>query len=180
MKEICRDLKDEHVALDIIVADIDEADWNRPTPAEGWAIRDEISHLAYFDDRAKLAANNPEAFTEHINEVMKDLEGFRGQDLKTGRSMTARELLAWCFAQRNEGEDCSLDQALVAFSAHPAQPWLDELRYRKHSNPRHALEAALDALPLNREKVRKPTGASDEDLRRFQRPSRWSPLDEID
>lgn len=92
----------------------------------------------------------------------------------------ARELLAWCFAQRNEGEDCSLDQALVAFSAHPAQPWLDELRYRKHSNPRHALEAALDALPLNREKVRKPTGASDDDLRRFQRPSRWSPLDEID
>ncbi|MAW60260.1 MAG: DNA primase [Planctomycetes bacterium] len=92
----------------------------------------------------------------------------------------AREVLKWCFSQRTAGEDCSLDQALVAFAAHPAQSWLDELRYRRHSQPRSALEAALEALPLNREKVRRPSGSSDDDLRRYLRPGRWSPLDEID
>ena len=46
MKAICKDLADEHAVLDSIVADIDDAAWDTQTPAEGWTVRDEISHLA--------------------------------------------------------------------------------------------------------------------------------------
>lgn len=91
----------------------------------------------------------------------------------------ASEVLKWCFSQRKEGEDCALDDALVAFATHPAQGWLDALRLRRIANPRFALERALEALPMNRDKVRRPSGASDDELRRFLRPGRWSPLDEI-
>jgi len=91
----------------------------------------------------------------------------------------ASEVLNWCFSQRKEGEDCALDDALVAFASHPAQGWLDALRLRRIANPRFALERALEALPMNRDKVRRPSGASDDELRRFLRPGRWSPLDEI-
>jgi DNA primase len=91
----------------------------------------------------------------------------------------ASEVLKWCFSRRNKGEDCALDDALVAFASHPAQGWLDALRLRRIANPRFALERALEALPMNRDKMRRPSGASDDELRRFLRPGRWSPLDEI-
>ena len=32
------------------------------TPAEGWAVRDQVSHLAWFDDAARTAATDPDAF----------------------------------------------------------------------------------------------------------------------
>ena len=62
MPSICRDLWGEHDALDQIVAALPDADWDKPTPAEGWTVRDQISHLHYFDDRALLAVTDPDAF----------------------------------------------------------------------------------------------------------------------
>ena len=56
MAALCGDLAAEHAALDAIVAGLDEARWAAPTPAEGWAVRDHIAHLAYSDVAAYLAA----------------------------------------------------------------------------------------------------------------------------
>jgi hypothetical protein len=36
------DLEDEHAALDAIVAGLDARAWDAPTPAEGWAVRDQV------------------------------------------------------------------------------------------------------------------------------------------
>ena len=33
-----------------LVAGLDEAGWHTPTPAAGWDVADQISHLAYFDE----------------------------------------------------------------------------------------------------------------------------------
>jgi uncharacterized protein (TIGR03084 family) len=62
MIEICADLRAEHDALDALVAPLGDRGWNTQTPAEGWTIKDQISHLAYFDERALLAATQPERF----------------------------------------------------------------------------------------------------------------------
>ena len=43
----CDDLAAEHGALDALVDGLDEAGWDRPTPAEGCSVRDHIAHLAY-------------------------------------------------------------------------------------------------------------------------------------
>ena len=56
------DLADEHAELDAVVAPLAEADWSRPTPAEGWTIRDTILHLALTDEVAALAADDPAGF----------------------------------------------------------------------------------------------------------------------
>jgi uncharacterized protein (TIGR03084 family) len=45
-----------------MLAGLPDAGWEQPTPAAGWAIRDQVSHLAYFDQAATLAATRPEEF----------------------------------------------------------------------------------------------------------------------
>ena len=62
LRALLRDLDAETVALDAIIGPLDEADWRCPTPAVGWTIADQVSHLAYFDDVAVLSAISPEAF----------------------------------------------------------------------------------------------------------------------
>lgn len=93
MAALCDDLAAEHAALDALVAGLDEAGWARPTPAEGWAIRDQISHLAYSDVAAYLAAADPEAFARDIAAVPR---GERQQrQLAVGRAMSGPYLLHW-------------------------------------------------------------------------------------
>ena len=118
MKAICTDLAAEHAVLDAIVADLNETAWNTPTPAEGWTIKDQIIHLAYFDDRARLAATDPEAFAEHIKEVMKDTQGFREQYLNSGRSMTIPKLV-----ERWRQERTSLVSVLETLDPKFRIPW---------------------------------------------------------
>lgn len=97
MASICADLRAEHDALDAIVADLDDATWNTPTPAEGWTVRDQISHLSYFDDRATVAVTAPDAFKEWRNgSAISQLARPDGisADVALGRSLWADELLA--------------------------------------------------------------------------------------
>ncbi len=59
---ICDDLEAEHEALDVLVRDLPDEAWDRPTPAEGWMVRDQISHLWFFDGTARLAVVDADAF----------------------------------------------------------------------------------------------------------------------
>jgi uncharacterized protein (TIGR03084 family) len=56
------DLVAETEVLTGMLAPLDDLAWERATPAPGWAIRDQVSHLAYFDDAATLAATDPGRF----------------------------------------------------------------------------------------------------------------------
>lgn len=64
MQQICDDLAAEHDALDVVVADLDEGDWSRATPAAGWDIADTIIHLIQADMAASLAVTDPQGFAE--------------------------------------------------------------------------------------------------------------------
>ena len=57
MKAICTDMAAEQQELDAIVAGLDDPGWNIMTPADGWDIREQIRHLAYYENRARLAAS---------------------------------------------------------------------------------------------------------------------------
>ncbi|MGH2755904.1 MAG: maleylpyruvate isomerase N-terminal domain-containing protein, partial [Actinomycetota bacterium] len=49
------DLRAEHDELDRSLASLTDREWDEPTPAPGWSVRDQISHLAFFDEEATLA-----------------------------------------------------------------------------------------------------------------------------
>lgn len=73
MTTICTDLQDELEALDAIVSPLDEAAWNTLTPAEGWAVRDQIIHIGGTDRTAAVAAAEPERFqAEFLNADRSD------------------------------------------------------------------------------------------------------------
>src|SRR3712207_2232356 len=97
------DLRAEHEALDARVAPLDEQGWSAPTPAEGWSVRDQISHLCYFDGTALLAITDPDAFQRHVEEALGGEA--RPDDTGIGRSTTGEQLLGrW-----REGRGALLD-----------------------------------------------------------------------
>ena len=69
--ELVGDLAAETVAVRSLIAGLDEAGWRKPTPAVGWTIGDQISHLAYFDDAAVISATDADRFAA---ELMSDVE----------------------------------------------------------------------------------------------------------
>lgn len=61
--QLLADLDDETTNLGKLLSGLgEEVQWERATPAHGWAVRDQISHLAYFDDVVCLALTDRPAF----------------------------------------------------------------------------------------------------------------------
>lgn len=87
------DLAAEHAALDAVVAPLVAGEWDRPTPAAGWAVRDQVGHLQYFDQQAVLSAADPEAFVAGRERVLADLEGFEATTLTAARLATPDHLV---------------------------------------------------------------------------------------
>jgi uncharacterized protein (TIGR03084 family) len=93
VREILDDLTDQWAALDAVVAALDDADWDRPTPAAGWAVRDQIAHLAHYDERAATAVTAPDAFNAEVAALMADPDALRDWDVLRGRSESPAQLL---------------------------------------------------------------------------------------
>jgi uncharacterized protein (TIGR03084 family) len=91
MAEICDDLAAEKADLVAMLADLDAAQWELATPAEGWAVRDQVAHLAFFDEKALQAHEDPDGFIAELADVAALMEGH----LDRGRAMAPGRLLAW-------------------------------------------------------------------------------------
>src|SRR3954452_1537171 len=70
MGTLCDDLLGETADLEAMVTGLDTAGWATPTPAEGWDVRDQVGHLAFFDDRAKESMTDAPAFVAHREDVL--------------------------------------------------------------------------------------------------------------
>jgi uncharacterized protein (TIGR03084 family) len=66
MGELLGDLAAETADLRSLVAELDEPGWRTPTPAIGWTIGDQLSHLAFFDDAAVMSAADPDRFVAEL------------------------------------------------------------------------------------------------------------------
>jgi uncharacterized protein (TIGR03084 family) len=92
VKQICEDLAAEQDAVDAMVARLSEADWRRPTPAEGWDIADTIVHIVQADEAGLTAAADPDRFGQ-----MRDTINARGSlaVFGDGAGRSGAEVLAW-------------------------------------------------------------------------------------
>jgi uncharacterized protein (TIGR03084 family) len=93
--ELTADLAAEQESLDGLVAGLDEAGWDHPTPAQSWTVRDQISHLASVDDWATMAAGAPEAFAAWMAGLAgAHLEAVVAEPVERARALTGAEVLA--------------------------------------------------------------------------------------
>jgi uncharacterized protein (TIGR03084 family) len=95
LARICSDLEAEHLSLDELVAPLDVAGWDTPTPAEGWSIRDQISHLAFFDEEGAKAMATPEEFAAGLQAFAGDAQAYIDGPILKGRAMEPAAVLAW-------------------------------------------------------------------------------------
>ena len=95
------DLAAETAELDQVLAGLGAADWERPTPAAGWAVRDQVSHLAYFDEAAALAVTDPDRFHAEAAALVALSERFPDYVATRYRDLPAPELLSWFHGARD-------------------------------------------------------------------------------
>jgi uncharacterized protein (TIGR03084 family) len=118
IEDIRADMVAEQDDLDSFVAVLDPEDWSLPTPAEGWSVRDQIGHLAYFDGAAVRALTAPDQFRAEVETVLAQGADFIEQHVDQARSLPVAELLgSW----RQGRQD--LLEAVAGADAGVRVPW---------------------------------------------------------
>ena len=88
------DLEAEHRSLAGVLASR-SIDLDADTPAETWTIRDQLSHLAGFDEAATTSLTDPDGFRSDLARRLEEgdhpIEGYR----QLGRSMPGSGVVAW-------------------------------------------------------------------------------------
>jgi uncharacterized protein (TIGR03084 family) len=97
LAELLVDLDAEYGDLHRLVEPLGDnaPEWDRATPAAGWAVRDQISHLAFFDDAGRLAMVEPDAFARSVEVAVTKGGDPMEKHLTRGRAMGGNELLGW-------------------------------------------------------------------------------------
>jgi len=101
MRELAQDLAAETSALTRLVVGLNETGWHRPTPAPGWTISDQFTHLAFFDDAAVKSVNDPRGFTTDLEQAAAAGRLSADDIAKRYRSLTGAEALAWLDSSRS-------------------------------------------------------------------------------
>jgi uncharacterized protein (TIGR03084 family) len=100
-QQLLADLREESQVVDGLIAGLGPEAWRTPTPAQGWSVGDQVSHLAYFDDAAVRAATDPGQFEVDARALMAQGPDFPDDVADLYRSLTPTELLDWFRAARH-------------------------------------------------------------------------------
>jgi uncharacterized protein (TIGR03084 family) len=112
------DLVAESSELRAVLQPRPAGDWARPTPAAGWTILDQVTHLAYFDDVTRRSITDPARFQAEAQQLTDGGLDFPDRVAAQFHDTPAGEALAWF--------DRSRAQLATAFlAADPATrlPW---------------------------------------------------------
>lgn len=113
LRALTADLAAESAALYAALDGLDEAGWRRATPATGWTVHDQVTHLAYFDEAATLSATDPERFRAEAAELATQGADFPDRIAERFRHLPGEAVLAWLHRARREYLDtfAALDPA---------------------------------------------------------------------
>ncbi|WP_433858360.1 maleylpyruvate isomerase family mycothiol-dependent enzyme [Streptomyces kronopolitis] len=88
------DLREEHRAFAALLSCVGEADWERPSAAAGWTIRDQVAHLADTEEvAADTLLDGPRAFGRAL-EGFRTPEEFTAAGCRAGQDLVPMALIA--------------------------------------------------------------------------------------
>jgi uncharacterized protein (TIGR03084 family) len=95
MEPLLADLAAETRELDRMLVLLTDEQWHTPTPADGWTIADQVSHLAYFDEAATLSMTDAEASRSAAAPDVGDIDALTARVVAQNRGRSGAEVLAW-------------------------------------------------------------------------------------
>jgi len=115
---VLADLRAEGEELDRLVAELPAARWALATPAVGWTIAHQISHLAWTDRLATMAATDPAGFQAELRRGSADPVGYVQAGAEEGATEEPAELLRRWRAGR-----LAVLEIIAAVPAGERRPW---------------------------------------------------------
>jgi uncharacterized protein (TIGR03084 family) len=117
MREILSDLVAEEQHLDQFLQSLSDREWKKATPAAGWNIQDQVSHLAHVEG---LAAEVLEQGKKRIDaENVIDIDEWTAVGVAIGRPQRHQEVIEWWRHGRADVVD-----ALSRMTGAERVPWL--------------------------------------------------------
>ncbi|HVV77209.1 MAG TPA: maleylpyruvate isomerase family mycothiol-dependent enzyme [Mycobacteriales bacterium] len=95
MDAIVADFVAESDALDALLATLSDEQWLTGTPAEGWDVRDSVTHLAFANELADEIARTGRSEFMEAALAGGDLDALEREHLARGRTMAPAEVLTW-------------------------------------------------------------------------------------
>ncbi len=95
LTEIIDDLEAEQAALAKVLEGLSDTEWEAQTHNPGWSVRDQVSHLAYFDEAASRAITDREAFAAQVKAFMQNAPEQEAAYVQRGRDMAPSGVLDW-------------------------------------------------------------------------------------
>ena len=96
------DLVAESATLRAVLADLADSDWALSTPAAGWTVTDQVTHLTYFDDVTRLSVTDPERFTAEAGQLTAGGDDYPDRVAARFRDTAPADTLAWFDRARAE------------------------------------------------------------------------------
>jgi uncharacterized protein (TIGR03084 family) len=96
------DLRTESDNLIAVLQGLDVDQWALATPAAGWSINDQVSHLAFFDDATRLASTDPIAFRAEADQLISGGMDFPDRIAAQYRDVTPERQLEWFTTAREQ------------------------------------------------------------------------------
>jgi uncharacterized protein (TIGR03084 family) len=118
LDDLVADLAAEQRALDVVVAPLDAGGLRIATPAEGWDIVDELSHLAGFDEAATTALVDPDGFTADLERRLAEGDDPVAAYTAQGRALEPVAVRDWWRTSR-----AGLLAAIVGVDPKARIPW---------------------------------------------------------
>ena len=95
LSALVEDLVAESAELDAVLERLRPSQWSLPTPAAGWAVGDQVSHLAYFDETTLQSLVDPEQFHRDAEVLTSGGPGFPDRIAEQHRARPGADLLSW-------------------------------------------------------------------------------------